>query len=105
MKSFLLFVAGIIVGGIATFLIAAPVATGVAAGVGIATGLSAGACMTVEAAKERGFITGAQVGEVLAAAAKQIAASADVPDAAALSGAEADCQKVIADLKKAAQKK
>lgn len=33
------------------------VATGLGAGVGIATGIQAGACLTVEAAKGKGFIT------------------------------------------------
>lgn len=104
MKGFLLFVAGLAVGVVAMFLLA-PVVLGVGAGVGIVTGLKAGACLTVEAAKERGFITAAQVDEVLRAAGKQIASSSDMKDEVALSGGDAECAKVVAEMKKAAQKK
>ena len=68
MKGFLIFIVGAILGAIASFV----VATGIGAGVGVATGLQAGACLTVEAAKDKGFITSEQVDEVLAAAAQQI---------------------------------
>lgn len=104
MKSFLMVVLGFVL-GVVVMLFLAPTVVGVGAGVGIATGLKAGACLTVEAAKEKGFITGAQVDEVLNAAVKQIASSTGIDDANKLSGADAACQKVIADLKNAAQKK
>ena len=107
MKSFLLLLAGFILGGIAAVMLAGPVATGVATGIGVATGLQAGACLTVEAAKEKGLITAEQVGEVLEAAGRLIA-DTDVPaDGGTLargSGApknDADCQAVVAKLKAA----
>jgi hypothetical protein len=65
--------------------------------------MKAGACLTVEAAKERGFITAEQVDEVLRAAVEQIASSAPDENAAALTGADAECAKVVSDLKKAAK--
>jgi hypothetical protein len=102
MKSFLLVLVGLIIGGAATVVLA-PALLGVGAGVGIATGMKAGACLTVEAAKERGFITAEQVDEVLRAAVKQIASSAPDGSAAALTDADAECAKVVSDLKKAAK--
>ncbi len=102
MKSFLLLVVGAILGGIATFILASPVMTGVGAGVGIVTGLKSGACLTVEAAKDKGFITSEQVGEVLAAAGRQLATSEVPSDESGFKLDDAECQKVIANLKKAA---
>ena len=102
MKSFLLVVLGLVLGAVATILLATPVLTGVGAGVGVATGLKAGACLTVEAAKERGYITAEQVDELLSAGIQQIA-SAEVGDETAF-GNDADCAKVVADLRRAAEK-
>jgi hypothetical protein len=95
MKGFLLFLVGGIVGAVATFF----VAVGVGAGAGIVTGVKAGACLTVEAAKEQGLISQDQVNQVLTAAAKQIADSGtEVPD---ITGGDAACQTFIAELKQA----
>jgi hypothetical protein len=102
MKSFLLLVIGAILGGIATFILASPVMTGVGAGVGIATGLKAGACLTVEAAKDKGLISSEQVAEVLQAAAGQLATTDVSADEEGFKLDDAACQKVVADLKKAA---
>lgn len=104
MKSFLLVVVGTVIGAVASLLLA-PVAVGVGAGVGVATGLRAGACLTVEAAKEKGLITAAQVDEVLRAAGKQIASTGAADNEIGLTGGDAECAKVVAELKKAAQKK
>lgn len=99
MKSFVLVVAGVVLGALATVLLM-PAAVGVGAGVGILTGLKAGACLTVEAAKERGFITSAQVSEVLRAAGEQIASSVESAEKPVLAGSDAECAKLVADLKK-----
>ena len=96
MKGFLLFIVGGIIGAVTTFF----VAVGVGAGAGIVTGAKAGACLTVEAAKAQGFISEAEVNQILTAAAKQIADSgAEVPD---ITGGDAACQQFIAELKQAA---
>jgi len=90
---------GIVIGGAAGALFF----TGAGAGVGIVTGVRAGACLTVEAAKDKGFLTSEQVDEVLTAAVRQFADSA--PDDAAevsLAGGDAECLKVVDELKKAA---
>lgn len=97
MKSILLLLLGIVIGGVITFF----VATGVGAGVGIVTGLKAGACLTVEAAKEKGLITAEQVDEVLNAAIQQIAAD-KLAEEATLKGSDAECTKVVEQLKQAA---
>jgi len=104
MKSALLVVVGIVIGGVLSFLLA-PAVVGVSAGVGVATGLTAGACLTVEAAKQKGFITAEQVNEVLLAAGELISASASADSKPTLTGGDAECQRVVTDLKKAAQKK
>lgn len=102
-KSFLLIVVGMIVGALVALVLAAGYFTGVGAGAGILTGLKAGACLTIEAAKEQGYITAEQVDGVLNAAVKQIA-SADLGNEVTLSGSDSECAKVVADLKQAAQK-
>ena len=101
MKGFLIFLAGAVIGGIAAFVVASGIMTGIGAGVGIATGLKAGACLTAEAAKDKGLITAEQVDEVLMAASGKIS-SADVGESAAASLNDAECQKVVAELREAA---
>ena len=100
MKKFLLVVLGFVLGAVVTIFFSSTILTGIGAGVGVATGLKAGACLTVEAAKEKGFITSDQVEEVLRAAVKQIAQT-DLEEEAALSGADAECEKVVSQLKSA----
>jgi len=104
MKSFLMVVLGFVL-GVVVMLFLAPAVVGVGTGVGIATGLKAGACLTVETVKERGLITAEQVDEVLNAAAKQLVTASGIEETGKLTGADAACQKFIADLKNAAQKK
>lgn len=103
MKNFLIFLLGTAVGGIASFVFASMLFTGIGAGVGVATGLQAGACLTVEAAKDQGLITAEQVDEVLIAAGKQIASEEYAGTATAPSN-DLDCEKVVAQLKEAAKK-
>lgn len=102
MKTFLIFISGAVVGGIACVLLASIWFTGIGAGVGVATGLKAGACLTIEAAKEQGLITAEQAKQVLHAAGRQIL-STRAGDAVTPSGADLDCEKVVAELKAAAK--
>lgn len=102
MKSALFTLLGIVIGAVATLLLASGFFAGVGAGAGIVTGLKAGACLTVEAAKEGGYITADQVDDVLNAAVKQIASS-DVGEEGLLSGGDAECARVVAELKSATQ--
>jgi hypothetical protein len=103
MKAFLIFILGAVVGGIACVILASGLFTGIGAGVGIATGLQAGACLTVEAAREQGLITAEQVDDVLVAAGKLIS-SEQYAGTATSSGSSLDCEKVVAKLKEAAGK-
>jgi hypothetical protein len=103
MKTFLVFILGAIVGGIACIVLASGLFTGIGAGFGIATGLQAGACLTAEAAREQGLITTEQVDEVLVAAGKLIT-SEEYAGTATASGSDLDCEKVVAQLKEAAKK-
>ncbi len=102
MKSLLLILLGLVIGAIAGVFLLSPFVLGIGTGVGVATGLEAGACLTVEAAKEAGFITAEQVGEVLNAAIRTIAAT-EIENAAALSAGDAECAKVVDKLKAASR--
>jgi len=103
LKTFLLLVFGAVIGAVITFVVASGLLLGVGAGAGIVTGLKAGACLTAEAAKAKGYITAQQVDELLTAAAKQVA-SQKLAEESAFTGSDAACQKVIDELKSAAQK-
>lgn len=102
MRGFLLVLLGFVLGGIVGVLGGGAVGTGLGVGAGMIGGLQAGACLTVEAAKEKGFITAAQVDEVFAAAAKTIQLQADIGPDTEFADSDAECQAVVADLKEAA---
>lgn len=102
MKSFLLVVVGMVLGGALSLLLASGALTGLGAGAGIVTGLKAGACLTVEAAKDKGYVTSEQVDELLNAAAAQIAGE-KLANETLLTGGDAACQKVVEELKQAAK--
>jgi hypothetical protein len=100
MKSFLLFLLVFVIGAVVGALGGGMLGTGVGAGVGIVTGLKAGACLTLEAAREQGLITAEQETGLLQAAARQFA-SENLPDGPDTS--EIDCAAVVAELRSAAQ--
>jgi hypothetical protein len=100
MKSFLLILLGLVLGGVLGLFGGGVVGTGIGAGVGIATGLQAGACLTVEAAKDKGLITADQVPEIFAAAVESM--QAELPDDADIADSDAECAAVVAELKESA---
>lgn len=101
MKSFLLVLFGVVIGGAIGFFAFTGIGAGLGAGVGIVTGLKAGACLTVEAAKEKGFITAEQVAEVLQAASQQLSSVAKAEETdTSLTGGDAECMDVLEDLKR-----
>jgi len=109
MKTFLIALAGFVIGAVVGTLGGGLLGTGIGAGAGIVTGMQAGACLTVETAKNKGLITSDQVGTILAAAAGSIRTQAEQikadPGADAVSMAsDAECQAVVAKLKQAASK-
>jgi len=100
MKGFLLVLFGFVLGGIVGVIGGGLIGTGVGGAVGIATGLQAGACLTVEAAKDEGLITADQVPSIFAAAAESM--QAELPADADIADTDAECQEVVAKLKSAA---
>ncbi len=100
MKSFVLFVVGAVVGAAAVFFLAGGLLIGAGAGAGIVTGVKAGACLTAEAAKEKGYITADQVGELLTTAGAQITGQVPSTDAS-FAGGDDECQKLIAEMRSA----
>jgi hypothetical protein len=100
MKSFLLILLGFVLGGAVGLLGGGVVGTGIGAGVGVATGLQAGACLTVEAAKDKGLITQDQVADIFAAAAESM--QGELPADADIADTDAECEAVVAKLKQAA---
>ena len=102
MKSVLLVILGAVLGGALSLMLASGALTGIGAGAGIITGLKAGACLTVEAAKGKGYITGEQVDDLLSAAAAQIAGE-KLANEPLLVGGDAACKKIVEELKTAAK--
>ncbi len=102
MKSFLIAIVFLIIGGVVGGVAALSVGTGIGAGVGIATGYAAGACSALEVAKDQGLVTDAQFDQILRGAAEKIAGQVELPPDAELADTAAECAKVMADLQKAA---
>ena len=98
MKTALLILVGVLIGGLLGFFGGGAIGLGAGAGVGIVTGLKAGACLTLEAARGEGLITAEQEPALLAAAARQLA-SETRPEGPDTSGI--DCAEVLAELRKA----
>lgn len=103
MKSFLIFLVGVVAGLAAAFVVLPGALIGVGAGVGISTGLQAGACLTAQAAKDKGLITGDQVGELIKAAGEQFSADKITADEIVLASGDAKCQELISKLRAASQ--
>jgi hypothetical protein len=97
MKTFLIALVFLIIGG----SVAAFVALGVGTGMGVATGLAAGACATLQAAREQGLVSDTQADQVLSAAVATITGGVALPPEAKLAATAADCERVLADLKEA----
>jgi hypothetical protein len=97
MRSVLLVLLGAVIGGALSMMLASGALTGIGAGAGIITGLKAGACFTVEAAKEKGYVTAEQVDELLGAAAARLAGK-KIADSSLFNGGNAACQKVVEEL-------
>jgi hypothetical protein len=102
MRGFLLALLGFVLGGIVGGIGGGAVGTGVGAGAGIITGLQAGACLTVEAAKDKGLISAEQVDKIFAAAAETMQVQADIGPGTDFADSDAECQAVVAKLKEAA---
>jgi len=98
MKSAIIFIIGLVVGGIIGVIGGGLLGTGVGAGAGVITGLQSGACLTLEAAREKGLITAGQEAELWQAALEQLAGT-ELPASAMADRGEIDCAKVVSELK------
>jgi hypothetical protein len=103
MKTTIIAIVFLLIGAAVGGYLALGVGAGMGAGAGIVVGSQAGACLAVEAAKDLGLLTAEQVNEVLNGAVAKIADGAKFPPEAKLIGGEADCAKVVADLKNGVQ--
>ena len=101
MKTALLVLLGILVGGVIGVAGGGVIGTGLGVGAGIVTGLKAGACFTVEAAKEHGLITSEQIGDIFVAVSRSMDANFDPATAGGFPISDAQCQQVVADMKAA----
>lgn len=101
MKSFIIAIVFLVIGAVVGGFVALSIGTGMGAGAGIIVGSQAGACLAVEAAKDQGLLTAEQVDEVLSGAMKKITGGAELPPQAKVVGSEADCAKMVAELKDA----
>jgi hypothetical protein len=98
MRTFIIALIFLVVGGaVGAF------GAGLGAGAGIVVGAQAGACLALEAAKDRGLLDAADIDALIADAADRIRREA--PEATTselqLARSEADCAEVIAELRSA----
>lgn len=98
MKTSLLLILGILIGGALGVVGGGAVGTGLGAGTGSIEGLKSGACLAVESAKDQGLITSEQVGAIFAGVAKTANAEAPGEPAVSLPLDDAECREVIADM-------
>jgi hypothetical protein len=98
MKKVLIFVAGAIVGGLTTLVLASGVLTGVGAGAGVATAMPLGVCIVVEGAKARGLITEQQVKDVIKTGLVELGI-ADAVSESVSSSEDLKCDEIIAKFK------
>ncbi len=101
MKSFIIALVFLLIGGVVGGFLSLSVGAGMGAGAGLIVGAQAGACLAVESAKDKGLLTAEQIDEVLNGAITRISAGAKLKPEAKLVGSEADCAKMVAELQDA----
>lgn len=104
MKTAIIVLVSLIIGGLVGGFLAVGVGAGLGAGAGIVVGSQAGACLAVETAKDQGMLSAGQADQVIAGTVQKLRGKAgDVQGSPDWIGSEADCAKIIADLEKHAQ--
>ena len=97
MKTFVIALVFLIIGGsVAAFL-----ALGIGTSMGVGTGLAAGACATLQAARDQGLVSDAQADQVLSAAVATLTGGVELPPEAKLAATAADCKRGLAELRRA----
>ncbi len=102
MKSFLIAVIFLVIGGAVGGFLALSVGTGLGAGAGILVGLQQGACLAVEGAKERGMLTSQQIDQLIGETVGKIKSKSEPKPDSPIQwvSSEADCAKMVAELHK-----
>ncbi|MEO1090734.1 MAG: hypothetical protein AAFX81_08875 [Pseudomonadota bacterium] len=101
MKTFLVALVGVLIGGAIGGYLAFTSGAGAGAGGEVITGARAGACLVVEAAKDDGLIGPDQVDGVLGAAAMKLVGGGPVPTVARFVDGDAECAPMVAQLQAA----
>jgi hypothetical protein len=101
MRTFIIALICLVVGAAVGAFGAFGLGAGLGAGAGILVGAQAGACLALEAAKDRGLLEPSDVDALIADAASRIRseAPADTPSDFHLVRSEADCAEMVAKLK------
>ncbi len=105
MKTAIIAIVFLLIGGAVGGYLALGYGAGMGAGAGIVVGSQAGACLAMESAKDQGLLSAEQIDQVLAGAIGKIKGKAQVPPDAEFEwvGSEADCAAMIAELATAAR--
>ncbi len=104
MKTAIIAILCLLIGGAIGGFLALGVGAGVGAGAGILVGSQAGACLAVESAKDQGLLTAKQVDQILGAAIGKIKGESKPPPDTPFQWVqnEADCAEMVAKLKQGA---
>jgi hypothetical protein len=102
MKSFIIAVIFLIIGGAIGGFLALGYGAGMGAVGGLLVGSQAGACLAVETAKEQQLLTAEDVDKTIAATVEKIKTGTKIPADSDIKWAtsDADCANMIAELKK-----
>ena len=105
MKTAIIAIVFLLIGGAVGGYMALGYGAGMGAGAGIVVGSQAGACLAMESAKDQGLLSAEQIDQALAGAIGKIKGKAQVPPDAEFEwvGSEADCAAMIAELATAAR--
>ena len=100
MKTALIAIVFLLIGGAVGGFLALGFGAGMGAGAGIVVGSQAGACLAVESAKDQGLLSAEQIDQVLAGAIGKIKSKSALPADAEPQwvGTAADCAAMIAEL-------
>ena len=100
MKTALIAIVFLLIGGAGGGFLALGFGAGLGAGAGIVGGSRAGACLAVESAKDQGLLSAEQIDQVLAGAIGKIKSTSELPPDAEPQwvGTAADCAAMIAEL-------
>ncbi|HSQ08710.1 MAG TPA: hypothetical protein VLM84_13625 [Chromatiaceae bacterium] len=100
MKTFILAVVFLLIGGAIGGFLGFGFGTGMGAGGGLIVGTQAGTCLALGAARDKGILTSAQVDGLIQEAIGKIKGRSPAPADPKIQwiGSEADCAKLLADI-------